>query len=164
MFLPSSLRPRQGPSFLLTKKGGKDVPKRASPLRYPPAPRCLRSLRSPPAMGARYPKGQFLSENRSGTAKSLRCVKRSASRSLREVGRRTATRRDCQALHQRRCVKISLRNFSGRTLSVLHYHGGHLSQRERQDGFSGTARLSSLKKELPPGCKFSAIGRCFLCL
>ena len=42
-------------------------------------------------------------------------------------------------------------------------HGGHLSQRERQDGFSGTARLSSLKKELPPGCKFSAIGRRFLC-
>ena len=141
-----SLRPRQGPSFLLTKKGGKDVPKGSSPLRYPSfcaagapfatltsaqrhklrrtahskpqrrfalkislrkiflnlyryamcrrfgainylpdtgtswvefccAPRCLRSLRSPPAMGARYPKGQFLSENRSGTAKSLPCVK-----------------------------------------------------------------------------------------
>ena len=30
-----SLRPRQGPSFLLTKKGGKDVPKGVSPLRYP---------------------------------------------------------------------------------------------------------------------------------
>ena len=104
-----------------------------------------------------FPAENFLANART-EGESLRCVKRSASRSLREVGRRMATRRDCQTLHQRRCVKISRNNPLRPPL-----HGGHLSQRERQDGFSGTARLSSLKKELPPGCEFSAIGRCFLC-
>ena len=44
-----------GPSFLLTKKGGKDVPKGCSPLRYPPfVPRVLRSLRSPSHSGTSY--------------------------------------------------------------------------------------------------------------
>ena len=62
-----------------------------------------------------------------------------------------------------RCVKISLRNIFRNNPLRPPLHGGHLSQRERQGGFSGTARLSSLKKELPPGCKFSAIGRRFLC-
>ena len=38
MFLLSSLRPRQGPSFLLTKKGGKDVPKGVPPLGIPQHP------------------------------------------------------------------------------------------------------------------------------